>query len=109
MNPEVHHLALKTFGPRRVLYGSDNPVFYLRGRRQYEGTRYVNRTSYPFFFNQQREAPEIEAGYTLYMYEELLAIRQACQRLGWGADEVAAIFGGNALRLIDSICGHSRA
>eukprot|EP00825_Cyclidium_porcatum_P028630 TRINITY_DN30832_c0_g1_i1.p2 TRINITY_DN30832_c0_g1~~TRINITY_DN30832_c0_g1_i1.p2 ORF type:complete len:282 (-),score=16.94 TRINITY_DN30832_c0_g1_i1:40-885(-) len=29
MNPDVHRLALKTFGPRRILYGTDNPVFYL--------------------------------------------------------------------------------
>jgi predicted TIM-barrel fold metal-dependent hydrolase len=103
MNPDVHRLALATFGPRRILYGSDNPVFYMRGRRQFHGTAYVNRTNHPFFFNRQREAPEIEAGYTLYMYEELLAIRQACQQLGLGPAEVAAVFHDNAVRLVDSI------
>ncbi len=102
MNPQVHHLALKTFGPKRIVYGSDNPVFYMRGRRQYEGTRYINRTSYPFHFNRQRESPQIEAGYTLYMYEELWAIRQACEALELGAIDVAAIFHDNALRLIHS-------
>jgi hypothetical protein len=62
---------------------------------------YVNRTSYPFFFNREREPPEVEAGYTLYMYEELWAIRRACQELGLGAADVEALFQGNARRLID--------
>lgn len=100
MNPEVHRMALATFGPRRILYGSDNPVFYMRGRRQYDGRTYTNRTDYPFHFNRQRESPEIEALYTLYMYEELLAIRQACEALELGPDDVAAIFHDNARRLI---------
>jgi len=108
MNTDVHRLALKTFGFKRILYGSDNPVFYMRGRRQYRGRTYINRTSYPFFFNRERESPEIEAGYTLYMYEELLAIRRSCEALGLGPAHVAAIFRDNAMRLIDSIAGPDR-
>jgi hypothetical protein len=101
MNVGVHRFALETLGPKRILYGSDNPIFYMRGRRQYRGKMYVNRTSYPFFFNREREPPEVEAGYTLYMYEELWAIRRACQELGLGAADVEALFQGNARRLID--------
>ena len=82
LNPDVHRLALQTFGARRILYGSDNPVFYMRGRRQFQGRTYINRTSYPFFFNRDREPPEVEAKYTLYMYEDLRAMRQACEQLG---------------------------
>jgi uncharacterized protein len=100
MNAEVHRFALETIGPRRILYGSDNPVFYMRGRRQYRGDTLIHRTNYPFFFNKEREPPEVEAGYTLYMYEELWAIRQACEQLGLGAAEVEALFYGNAQRLI---------
>jgi uncharacterized protein len=102
MNAEVHRFALKTIGSKRILYGSDNPVFYMRGRRQYEGKTYRNRTSYPFFFNRERESPAVEATYTLYMYEELWAIRQACEQLGLGAADVEALFYGNARRLISS-------
>jgi uncharacterized protein len=101
MNADVHRFALETIGPKRILYGSDNPVFYMRGRRQYRGKTYQNRTSYPFFFNQQREPPEVEATYTLYMYEELRAIRQACEQLGLDADDVEALFYGNACRLTE--------
>ena len=98
MNPEVLELALRLFGPERVIYGTDNPVFYMRGRQQWEGRRYINRTSHPFHFNKEREAPEIEAGYTLYMYEALAALKEACARVGVGEEGVRSILAGNAER-----------
>ena len=103
LNPEVLSFALRTLGPSRLLYGTDNPIFYMRGRRQWQGTTYVNRTSHPFYFNRDREPPEIEAGYTLYMYEALRAIRQASETAGLRPAQVEAIFHGNARRLIDAI------
>ncbi len=109
LNPAVHDLALRLIGPRRLLYGTDNPIFYMRGRRQWEGRTYRNRTSQPFMFNKEREAPEIEARYTLYMYEALRALRQACEQNGIGREGVEAIFHGNAARLIDAIRGTSPA
>ncbi|NLE38410.1 MAG: amidohydrolase family protein [Pirellulaceae bacterium] len=108
LNPEVHRLALKLFGPERILYGTDNPIFYMRGRRQWKGTTYVNRTSHPFFFNKDREPPEVEAEYTLYMYEALLGIKRAAEELGIGRDGIDAIFHGNARRLIDSVVGRGK-
>ena len=102
LNPDVHRFALETLGPRRILYGTDNPVFYMRGVRQWEGRKYVNRTNYPFHFNQDREPPEVEANYTLMMYEALLAVKKACQQLGLGGSDIEAIFHDNARRLIDS-------
>lgn len=103
LNPDVHRLALETFGPHRILYGSDNPVFYMRGRRRFLERSYINHTPYPFYFNRNRESPEIEANYTLFMYEELLAIRQACEQLGLAESDVEAIFHDNAIRTILAI------
>ena len=105
LNPEVHRYALETLGPERIIYGTDNPIFYMRGRRQWEGRTYINRTSHDFYFNKERESPEIEAGYTLYMYEALRALKGACTDLGIGADGVEQIFHGNAARLIAEITG----
>lgn len=103
LNPDVHRLALECFGPGRILYGTDNPIFYMRGRRQWEGRKYINRTNHPFYFNKEREAPEIEATYTLYMYEALRAIRQAAADLGLSREDLEDIFNGNAQRLIRDI------
>ena len=100
LNPDVHRLALEILGPNRIIYGTDNPVFYMRGRRQWHGTSYVNRTSYPFYFNQDREPPEIEATYTLYMYEALRAIKQACEDLSLNRECVENIFYRNATKLL---------
>lgn len=103
LNPEVHRYALETLGPQRILYGTDNPIFYMRGRRRWEGERYINHTSYPFYFNTNREPPEIEAGYTLYMYEALRAIRTAAEQIGLSRDDIESIFHGNAKRLHPSL------
>jgi hypothetical protein len=85
----------------------DNPVMYMRGRRQYRGRTYINRTSHDFYFNKEREAPEVEARYTLYVYEDLRAIRQACDELGIvRRREIEAIFHDNAARLIESVLAH---
>jgi hypothetical protein len=110
LNPVCHRIALDHFGPRRIVYGSDNPILYMRGRRQYHNRTYVNRTSHPFHFNREREAPEIEARYTLFMYEDLLAIKQACGEVGLtGRDDINAVFHDNAARLIQRALSRKQA
>jgi uncharacterized protein len=104
LNPASHRVALECLGPGRVLYGSDNPIMYMRGRRQYHDRTYINRTSHPFHFNRDRESPELEACYTLFMYEDIRAIKQACTELGIvGREEIGSIFHGNADRLLAGI------
>jgi len=104
LNPASHRVALQYLGPGRILYGSDNPVMYMRGRRQYSERAYVNRTDYPFYFNRDREPPEVEATYTLFLYEDLHAIKRACSELGIRERKhVQSIFHDNAARLIAGI------
>lgn len=103
LNPEVHRYALEHIGPERILYGTDNPIFYMRGRRQWSGRTYTNRTSHDFYFNKERESPEIEAGYTLYMYEALRALKGACRDLGIARAQVEAMFYDTSARLIRDI------
>jgi predicted TIM-barrel fold metal-dependent hydrolase len=110
LNPVSHRIALQHLGPERILYGTDNPILYMRGRRQYRDRAYVNRTSHPFHFNTDREAPEVEARYTLYLYEDLRAIRQACEELGLNDPrQREAIFHDNAARLVESVLRHKHA
>jgi hypothetical protein len=109
LNPASHRVALQHFGPARILYGSDNPIFYMRGRRQYQGRNYVNRTNHPFHFNRDREPAKVEATYTLFMYEDMQGIKQACTELGiTGRGQIEAIFHDNASRLIDGIVERKR-
>lgn len=108
LNPAVHRIAFKCLGWERILYGTDSPVFYMRGRRQWKGRQYINRTSYPFFFNKEREAPEIEAGYTLYLYEALRAIKEVSAEFGYGRREMNGIFHDNARELIDAVVARKK-
>lgn len=108
LNPAVHRVALKHIGPGRILYGTDNPIFYMRGRREWRGKTYINHTSYPFHFNTNREAPEIEARYTLYIYEALRALKTVCEELSISRRDVEDMFYGNARRLIDSASSRKR-
>jgi uncharacterized protein len=109
LNPACHRIALEQLGPGRILYGSDNPIMYMRGRREFRERTYINRTSQPFHFNREREPAGIEAAYTLFMYEDLRAIKQACDDLGiTGRAEVEAIFHDNAARLIGRVLEHKQ-
>lgn len=109
LNPAVYRIAMEHIGPKRILFGTDNPIFYLRGRRQWKERQYINRTSYPFMFNTERETPEVEASYTLYMYEALKALKDACVEFGISCEDVERIFHGNAQAFIDDIVQHQQA
>jgi predicted TIM-barrel fold metal-dependent hydrolase len=109
LNPEVHALAMEHIGPDRIMYGTDNPMFMMRGRRKWQGRSYTNHTSQDFYFNTNRESPEIEAGYTLYMYEALKAMKDACEKIGIGRDGVEKMFFRNADRLVADIEAHRDA
>jgi uncharacterized protein len=106
MNYAVILYALVKIGPGRLLYGTDNPVFYMRGMQRWRGTSYVNYTNHPFHFNRDRDPPEIEARYTLYMYTALYAIKRACARTDVRREHIEAMFHGNARRLIDQCNVH---
>lgn len=103
MNEEVIELALRLIGPEHVCYGSDNPIFLMRGMRETDGDRYINFTSEPYPWNTDRKPPEVEAKYTFYIYEELLAFKNAALRVGLGADDVARVMYANAHELIADV------
>jgi hypothetical protein len=103
LNPAVHALALDRFGPERILWASDQPVFYMRGRRRWEGDAYINLTSGDYAWNTDREPPEVEAGYTLSLYEQMAACIETVFALGFGKDTIEALFHDNARRKIDEV------
>ncbi len=101
LNPAVHRLAMRLIGPQRLLYGTDNPVFYMRGRRTWQGRQYINHTSGDFHFNRGRhEPPDVESRYTLYMYEALKAIKDIAIEAGLTREQIEAIFFQNAQTLV---------
>jgi len=102
-NPAVLAVALDRVGPHRLLFGSDLPIFYMRGRRRWEGDRYINLTSGDYSWNTNRALPQVEATYTVYLYEAIAACLDTCRALGFGQTEIQAVFHDNARRLVDQV------
>lgn len=104
-NSNVMERVLRTFGPDRFLYGSDFPIFRMKARRIVENGFYINEipagslgdvSSDP----HMREISGAEAeNITFFIYEEILACKQACMRMQLGKDDVEKIFYHNAARL----------
>lgn len=97
---------LRAVGPGRVLFGSDLPILRMRTRRICENGFYVNLVP-PALYGDVSDDPHLrevtaEEGKTLslFMYEELLAFRQAAEAVGLSRQAIEAVFCGNAERLL---------
>ena len=106
-NPGVYDVAFSRLDPARILFGTDMPITFFRGRQEWTERDYVILTSDPYTWNRVRRPPEVEAKYTVYVYEEVRAILDALDRNGLGEREKKAVFGENALRALgmDSLGG----
>lgn len=100
LNAEVIALCLREVGAARMLYGSDLPIGLMRGRREHRGDEYINYTDGDYVWNNNRRPPEVEATYTLFIYEQLRAFRCAAEEVGLSADDLVSIFSGNFERLL---------
>jgi predicted TIM-barrel fold metal-dependent hydrolase len=102
MDPTVLQIALEAVGPSRILYATDLPVARMRGRRVYAMDHWVDLVLPPEPESAYRvQAEGIRA--TFMVYEIVLAILRAAQRLGLGAEDLAGIFFGNGMRLLERV------
>lgn len=105
-NDQVFERLLRTFGPERVAFGSDLPITRMRMRRTCEEGKYVNIVPKGLYGDvsadpNMRETGEPEAGrLTTFMYEEILAMKRACGRIGIGRAGVETLFEGTARRVL---------
>jgi predicted TIM-barrel fold metal-dependent hydrolase len=105
-NAWVFEQALRTFGPERCLFGSDLPITRMRMRRECSGGVYVNVVPRGLYGDvsgdkNMREVDPPEADrLTFFLYEEILAVRAACERVGVSRAGVEAIFHSNARRIL---------
>jgi len=101
LNPEVYKIALNEIGPDRLLYGTDLPITFMRGMREWYGEKYVNFTNGNYVWNINRKSPGEEARYTLFVYEEIKACRQGVESVGLDKEAVQNIFFNNAQKLLE--------
>lgn len=93
---ETFREALKVFGPRRVLFGSDHPVSEFRGRCVSLGESFF--WIHPNTAALEKTFPPTNGA--LIGVESLLALQEACEDTGLNASDVEDIFRNNALRLL---------
>ncbi len=97
---------LRAVGPKRVVFGSDLPIVRMRMRRICESGSYVNLVPPGLYGDvsddtHMREVSEEEGSQlSFFMYEELLAFRQAAELVGLSAEDIADVMYNNAARLI---------
>ena len=102
----VMEQALRAFGPRRILFGSDLPILRMRMRRICENGRYVNLVPPRLYGDVSadphlREVDEEEGNrLSFFLYEELWAFRQAAEALGLTRSAIEDIFHNNAARIL---------
>ncbi len=105
-NAAVFSKFLDAFGPERCLFGSDLPITRMRMRRICRGGTYVNLVPKGLYGDVSGDAhmAELEGQDALnlgfFLYEEILAIKKACETVGVGRAGAESIFHGNAMALL---------
>lgn len=98
---------LRNAGPTHAMFGTDMPILRMRTHRIEEGDTYVNLVPPGLYGDisgdpHMREVSTEEAKHlTFFAYEELLALKRACTKLGLGKKDVEDIMYNNAKNLID--------
>lgn len=106
-NAWVMAQLIRTVGPQRVLFGSDLPILRMRMRRICEHGRYINLVP-PGLYGAISNDPHMRAvaageseQFTFFMYEELLAFREAAEVMALTRVDLEDVFYRNAAALFD--------
>ena len=97
INPDVYNVAFGEIPADRILYGSDMPITFWHGKREWTERSYVNLTRENYSWNKNRRSPEEESRYTIILYEGVRAILDAIDRYALGGKAEECVFGDNAL------------
>jgi predicted TIM-barrel fold metal-dependent hydrolase len=95
LNPQVHQMALERLSIRQILFGTDLPIMLWHGRRRWTETEYINLCRENFSWNRHLE-PEAEAGYTLFVYEQIKAMLDTLAATTDPQQAIQAVFHDNA-------------
>ncbi len=101
MNPAVYDVAFDRIPAEKILYGSDMPILFWHGRREWTEREYRNLCREDFSWNRlSHRSPEEEDKYTLFLYEQMRSILHAMDRRGLVEKDKDGIFFYNAERLL---------
>ena len=108
-NSYVFTKLIKTFGPNRILFGSDLPITRMRMKRITEHGKYINLVPKGLYGDvtkdkNMREVSGKEAEkFTLFIYEQINAFRIAAEQTHLSETEIENIFYNNAVNIFETI------
>ena len=95
-HPEVLHYAFTHFPRQRLLFGSDAPIAWLRGKSVEINDQYAYLMGEPYAIGTAIYDAEHAVEFTFFFYEQLRAILAAARRAEWTATDLEGFFWGNA-------------
>ncbi|HHW30373.1 MAG TPA: amidohydrolase family protein [Clostridiaceae bacterium] len=107
VNSTVFVKLIETVGPKRILFGTDFPVFRMRGKRIVENGVYYNLIPKGLYGDvsgekHMREVEEaISNTFTFMIYEEILAFKDASEKTGLTKNDIEDVFFNNAARIFN--------
>ncbi len=100
INPEVFDIAFSEIPAERICYGTDMHVLLWHGRREWTERAYINLARENFSWNTDRRPAEEEARCTLFLYEQMKAMLDACDDHGLDEAGVRGVFAVNGERAL---------
>jgi len=100
INPDVYDIAFGAIPAGNILYGSDMHVLFWHGKREWDKKNYYNITREEYSWNKNRRSPEEEAGYTIFLYEQMKSMLDALEKHGLTEEQKYDVFGKNAKRAL---------
>jgi predicted TIM-barrel fold metal-dependent hydrolase len=93
---DVLAYAFRHFPRERILFGSDAPIAWLRGKSVEINDQYAYLMAEPYSIGTAIYDPEGAVEFTFFYYEMLQAALEAARRAGWTTADVEGFFWGNA-------------
>ena len=106
-NENMMKKAVETFGPKRIMLGSDLPITRMRTKRIIRNNTYVNLVPKGLYGDMtgvphMEEISGVEADkLTFFLYEEILSFKHAAKKLGLDKSDISDIFFNNAKTIIE--------
>ena len=98
--------CMRFTGPKRFMFGSDLPILRMRTHRITENGTYINLVPKGLYgdVSDDRHMREVEGEeaekITFFMYEELLAFKRVCGKLGMTRQDVEDMMYNNAQKMV---------
>ena len=99
--------CMRFTGPKRLMFGSDLPILRMRTHRITENGTYINLIPKGLYgdVSGDRHMREVEGEeaekITFFMYEELLAFKRVCEKLGMTKQDVEDMMYNNAQKMVE--------